>query len=77
MPSSRFVGFDNHEPSIVRARQAAEQAGVTPHALAKGGAPVGAFATEAALREVASAGGLPHFRRAAEKLFNRVFEARR
>jgi SAM-dependent methyltransferase len=25
-PSSRFMGFDNHEPSILRARKAAEQA---------------------------------------------------
>jgi SAM-dependent methyltransferase len=27
--SSRFVGFDNHEPSILRARRAAEQASVS------------------------------------------------
>ena len=27
-PRSRFVGFDNHQPSIVRARQAASEAGV-------------------------------------------------
>src|SRR5205814_5410156 len=28
-PRSRFVGFDNHEPSILRARDAATEAGVT------------------------------------------------
>jgi 2-polyprenyl-3-methyl-5-hydroxy-6-metoxy-1,4-benzoquinol methylase len=30
-PKSRFYGFDNHEPSIQRARKAAEQAGVQKH----------------------------------------------
>jgi SAM-dependent methyltransferase len=28
-PESRFIGFDNHEPSIEHARQAAEEAGVS------------------------------------------------
>jgi SAM-dependent methyltransferase len=159
-PSSRFVGFDNHEPSILRARLAAEQAGVsdrvtfevaaayaypavlngfdliaffdclhdmgnpvaalrhaartlaedgtvlvveptageriednfnpvgrintgvsvlicTPHALAEGGEALGTIATETALREMAAAAGLSHFRRATQTTFNRVFEARR
>ncbi len=159
-PHSRFVGFDNHEASILRARQAAADAGVadnvsfevagadaypaplsgydlvaffdclhdmgdpvgairhaastltedgtvllvepmagervednlnpvgrvyagasvlicTPHAVAEGGAALGTIATEAALREVVTAGGLSRFRRATETPFNRVFEARR
>jgi hypothetical protein len=49
----------------------------TPHALAEGGAGLGTIATEAALREVVTAGGLSRFRRATETPFNRVFEARR
>ncbi len=49
----------------------------TPHAVAEGGAALGTIATEAALREVVTAGGLSRFRRAAETPFNRVFEARR
>jgi SAM-dependent methyltransferase len=159
-PRSRFVGFDNHEASILRARQAAADAGMadrvtfevagadaypaplsgydlvaffdclhdmgdpvgairhaastltedgtvllvepmagelvednlnpvgrvyagasvlicTPHAVAEGGAALGTIATEAALREVVTAGGLSRFRRATETPFNRVFEARR
>ena len=159
-PRSRFVGFDNHEASILRARQAAADAGMadrvtfevagadaypappggydlvaffdclhdmgdpvgairhaastltedgtvllvepmagervednlnpvgrvyagasvlicTPHAVAEGGTALGTIATEAALREVVTAGGLSRFRRATETPFNRVFEARR
>jgi SAM-dependent methyltransferase len=159
-PRSRFVGFDNHEPSILHARNAAMEAGLsdrvrfevagadaypttpngydfiaffdclhdmgdavaamrhaartlaedgtvlvvepmageriednlnpvarvyagasvlvcTPHALAEGGTPLGTLATDAALREVAAAGGLATFRRATETPFNRVFEIRR
>ncbi len=159
-PRSRFVGFDNHEASILRARQAAADAGMadrvtfevagadaypaplsgydlvaffdclhdmgdpvgaichaastltedgtvllvepmagervednlnpvgrvyagasvlicTPHAVAEGGAALGTIATEAALREVVTAGGLSRLRRATETPFNRVFEARR
>jgi hypothetical protein len=37
---------------------------------------LGTIATEAGLKEVATAGGLPRFRRATETPFNRVFEAR-
>jgi SAM-dependent methyltransferase len=159
-PRSRFVGFDNHAESILRACEAASQAGLsdrvsfevsgadtypapltgydliaffdclhdmgdpigairhaaktlaedgtvllvepmagervednlnpvgrvysgasvllcTPHAVAEGGAALGTIATESALREVVSAGGLSRFRRATETPFNRVFEARR
>jgi SAM-dependent methyltransferase len=159
-PRSHFVGFDNHEGSILRARQTASEAGLddrvsfevagadtypaptsgyhlvaffdclhdmgdpvgairhaakslaedgtvllvepmagerdednfnpvgrvfagasvlvcTPHAVAEGGAALGTIATEAALREVVTAGGLSRFRRATETPFNRVFEARR
>jgi SAM-dependent methyltransferase len=158
-PRSRFIGFDNHEPSILHARQSAIDAGLgdrvrfevaaadaypitpngydliaffdclhdmgnpvsamrhaartlaedgtvlvvepmageriddnlnpvgrvyagasvlvcTPHALAEGGAALGTIASDSALREVASAGGLANFRRATETPFNRVFEAR-
>jgi SAM-dependent methyltransferase len=158
-PRSRFIGFDNHEPSILRARHTAIEAGLndrvsfevagadaypaapngydliaffdclhdmgdpvgamrhaartlaedgtvlivepmagdriednlnpvgriyagasvlvcTPHAVAEGGNALGTIATDAALREVAIAGGLTHFRRATETPFNRVFEAR-
>jgi hypothetical protein len=48
----------------------------TPHAMAEGGAALGTIATDAALPEVAIAGGLTHFRRATETPFNRVFESR-
>jgi SAM-dependent methyltransferase len=48
----------------------------TPHAMAESGTALGTIATDSALREVAVAGGLPHFRRATETPFNRVFEAR-
>ncbi len=49
----------------------------TPNALATGhGTALGTIATEAALREVVTAGGLSRFRRAAETPFNRIFEAR-
>jgi SAM-dependent methyltransferase len=158
-PLSRFVGFDSHEPSILRARQAASEAGLserahfevaaatsypgraggydlvaffdclhdmgdpvgalrhaagtladegtvlvvepmagervednlnpvgrvysgasvllcTPHAVAEGGEALGTIATEAALRDVATAAGLSRFRRATQTPFNRVFEAR-
>ncbi len=156
-PKSRFIGFDNHGPSIEVARQRAQKAGLADRvrfevasavdfpgkdydliahfdclhdlgnpvgaarqakqALAKGGVwmlvepyasdqveenlnPVGriyyaastmlcvpaslsehgpalgAQAGEARLREVASAGGFPHFRRATQTPFNIVFEGR-
>lgn len=156
-PASHFTGFDNHAPSIERARSAAEAAGVadrvefhaasssdfpgsdydlvaffdcfhdlgdpagaarrarealaedgtvmivepmagntveenlnpvgrvfsgasclccTPNALAYGGHALGTIATDAALGEMAAAGGLTRFHRASETPFNRVFEAR-
>jgi len=49
----------------------------TPHALAEGGAALGTIASDAALQEVAAAGGLSNFRRASATPFNRVFEVRR
>ena len=49
----------------------------TANALAQGGQALGTVATDAALREVFTAGGFTHFRRAAQTPFNRVFEARR
>jgi SAM-dependent methyltransferase len=49
----------------------------TPAALSeKGGAGLGAQASESELRDVAKAGGFTRFRRAAETPFNRVFEIR-
>lgn len=156
-PKSRFYGYDNHAPSIERARHAARDAGVadrvefhvagsedfpgegydlitffdcfhdlgnpagsakraretlaadgtvmivepmagnvieenlnpvgrvysgasvlccTPNALAYGGHALGTIATDAALEEMVSAGGLTRFRRVNETPFNRVFEAR-
>jgi SAM-dependent methyltransferase len=48
----------------------------TPNAIASGGPALGTVATDEALRQVAEAGGLTHFRRATETPFNRVFEAR-
>jgi SAM-dependent methyltransferase len=157
-PNSRFVGFDNHAPSIEHARRAALDAGVddrvsfevadatsfpgegydliaffdcfhdmgdpagaarhayetladdgcvllvepmagktveenfnpvgricsaastmccTPNSLALGGPALGAVASDDALREMIEAGGFTRFRRAAETIFNRVFEVRR
>jgi hypothetical protein len=61
----------------VAARTAASVLICTPHAVAEGGAALGTIATEAALREVVTAGGLSRFRRATETPFNRVFKARR
>jgi len=49
----------------------------TSNSLAQDGPALGAVATEAALRDVASAGGLNQFRRANETPFNRIFEARK
>jgi len=49
----------------------------TPASLSeKGGAGLGAQASEAQLREVAKAGGFTRFRKASETPFNRVFEIR-
>jgi hypothetical protein len=48
----------------------------TPNALAYGGHALGTIATDAALGEMVSKGGLTRFRRAAETPFNRVFEAK-
>ncbi|MGB6499842.1 MAG: class I SAM-dependent methyltransferase [Thermoplasmata archaeon] len=49
----------------------------TPASLSeKGGAGLGAQASEAQLREVATAGGFTRFRKASETPFNRVFEIR-
>jgi SAM-dependent methyltransferase len=48
----------------------------TPNALAYGGHALGTIATDAALAEMAAAGGLNKFRRVTETPFNRVFEAR-
>jgi 2-polyprenyl-3-methyl-5-hydroxy-6-metoxy-1,4-benzoquinol methylase len=42
----------------------------------KGGAALGAQASEASLREIAKAGGFTRFRKSAETPFNRVFEVR-
>lgn len=156
-PHSHFYGYDNHAPSIERARQAAAEAGVadliefhvagsddfpgegydlvaffdcfhdlgnpagaaqraretlaadgtvmivepmagnvveenlnpvgrvfsgasvlccTPNALAYGGHALGTIATDAALQQMVSRGGLTRFRRASETPFNRVFEAK-
>ena len=49
----------------------------TPHALAESGRALGTIASDTALRDVITAGGLSRFRRATETPFNRVFEARR
>ena len=49
----------------------------TPASLSeKGGAGLGAQASDADLKKVADAGGFTHFRRAAQTPFNRVFEIR-
>ena len=48
----------------------------TPNSLAGGGLALGTLASEARLREVASAAGLNTFRRVAETPFNRIFEVR-
>jgi hypothetical protein len=49
----------------------------TPASLAeKGGAGLGAQASEASLREVAKAGGFTRFRKSSTTPFNRVFEIR-
>lgn len=49
----------------------------TPNSLADGGLALGTVASEARLREVATAAGLSSFRRVTETPFNRIFEARR
>ncbi|MGI8813502.1 MAG: class I SAM-dependent methyltransferase [Pyrinomonadaceae bacterium] len=49
----------------------------TANAIAQGGKALGAVATEAAIREAVTAGGLTEFRRTTETPFNRIFEARR
>ena len=49
----------------------------TSNSLAQDGPALGAVATEAALRDVALAGGFKEFRRATETPFNRIFEARK
>ena len=49
----------------------------TSNSLAQDGPALGAVATEAALRDVALAGGFKQFRRATETPFNRIFEARK
>lgn len=49
----------------------------TPNALASGGKALGTVASDEALREVVTSGGLSRFRRAAETPFNRIFEAKR
>lgn len=48
----------------------------TPHAVASGDTALGTVASDDALRNVVSAGGLSHFRRATEAPFNRIFEAK-
>ena len=48
----------------------------TANSLALGGPALGAVASEDAIREVVTTGGLTQFRRATETPFNRVFEAR-
>jgi 2-polyprenyl-3-methyl-5-hydroxy-6-metoxy-1,4-benzoquinol methylase len=49
----------------------------TPASLSeKGGAGLGAQASEASLREIAKAGGFTRFRKSSETPFNRVFEIR-
>jgi SAM-dependent methyltransferase len=67
---------DNLNP-LGRALSGASTLLCTPHARATGGPALGALASEARLRDVATAGGFGRFRRAAETPFNRVFEARR
>lgn len=62
---------------IGRTFSAASTLCCTPNSLAMGGPGLGAVATEKALGDVVRAGGFPHFRRATETPFNRVFEARR
>ena len=49
----------------------------TANAIAQGGTALGAVASDDALREAVTAGGLPNFERVTETPFNRVFEARR
>lgn len=62
---------------IGRTYSAASTLCCMPNSLAMGGPALGAVATEKALGDVVRAGGFPHFRRATETPFNRVFEARR
>jgi SAM-dependent methyltransferase len=49
----------------------------TSNSLAQDGPALGAVASEAAIRDVALAGGFTQFRRATETPFNRIFEARK
>jgi SAM-dependent methyltransferase len=67
---------DNLTP-LGRALSGASTMLCTSHSLATGGPALGALASEARLREVVTAGGFGHFRRATETPFNRIFEARR
>ena len=67
---------ENFNP-VGRTFSAASTLCCTANSLALGGPALGAVATEAALREVATAAGFTTFRRATETPFNRVFEARK
>ncbi|MGC2034650.1 MAG: class I SAM-dependent methyltransferase [Thermoplasmata archaeon] len=67
---------DNQTP-VGRVFYSASTMICTPASLSeKGGAGLGAQASEAQLREVATGGGFTRFRKAAETPFNRVFEIR-
>jgi SAM-dependent methyltransferase len=67
---------DNFNP-IGRFYSGASVLVCTPNGLATGHTALGTVATEAALRDAVSAGGLTRFRRATETPLNRIFEARR
>ena len=67
---------DNETP-VGRVFYSASTMICTPASLSeKGGAGLGAQASEAQIREVAKAGGFTRFRKASETPFNRVFEIR-
>jgi 2-polyprenyl-3-methyl-5-hydroxy-6-metoxy-1,4-benzoquinol methylase len=64
--------------SIGRLYSAASVLLCSPHAISEGGVrPLGTIATEAELRSVFEVTGFTSFRRVAESITNRVFEARK
>lgn len=67
---------DNLTP-LGRALSGASTMLCTPNSRAAGGPALGALASEAMLRVIATAGGFSQFRRATETPYNRIFEARR
>jgi 2-polyprenyl-3-methyl-5-hydroxy-6-metoxy-1,4-benzoquinol methylase len=66
---------ENHN-AVGRVYYSASTMLCVPHSLAFGGPGLGAQAGERKLREVVTAGGFTHFRRATETPFNFVLEAR-